>query len=299
MRELTSPAVVKQIIKKHGFKIRKSLGQNFLLDANFIEKIVGAANLNQEDLVFEIGPGLGVLTRELAQSAGQVLAVEIDQNLLPILAETVGYLPNVEVIHGDALKIDFDQLAAEKTGQNFGPEAKGYKLVANLPYYITTPILMHMLDSGFNLDVLVVMMQKEVADRMKAAPGGKDYGSLSVAVQYYTIPEVVARVPKDVFFPAPEVESSVIRLTRRKTPPVVLNSEEIFFKVVRAAFGQRRKTLINSLTGSGLADKEYWNVILSEVEIDPTRRGETLSLEEFARLANSYEIMIRSTGVTK
>lgn len=290
MKELTSPTVVREIIQSHGFKVRKALGQNFLMDANIIEKIVQAANLTENDLVFEIGPGLGVLTRRLARSAGKVLAVEIDQNLLPILQETLADLPQAEVVHGDALKVNFDQLASERTGGLFGQGAGAYKLVANLPYYITTPLLMHLLNNGFNLELLVVMMQKEVADRLKAHPGGKDYGSLSVVVQYYTLPEVVARVPKTVFYPAPDVESTVIRLTRRPVPPVKLRSEETFFKVVRAAFGQRRKTLLNSLTGSGLADKETWIEILLQAGIDPVRRGETLSMDEFAQLANGFSL---------
>lgn len=288
MRELTSPSVVKEIINSHGFKVRKALGQNFLMDANIIDKIVNAADLAAEDLVFEIGPGLGVLTRRLARSAGKVIAVEIDQNLLPILQETLADFNNVQIVHADALKVNFDLVAAEHTAGAFGTKAKAFNLVANLPYYITTPILMHLLTSGFNLNKMVVMMQKEVADRLQASPGGKDYGSLSVAVQYYTVPEIVARVPKTVFYPAPEVESAVIRLTRRKVPPVSLQNEEMFFKIVRAAFGQRRKTLLNSLTGSGLADKETWLKILRDIEIEPSRRGETLSIEDFALLANTF-----------
>ncbi|GAB6179083.1 16S rRNA (adenine(1518)-N(6)/adenine(1519)-N(6)) -dimethyltransferase RsmA [Desulfotomaculum defluvii] len=288
MRELTSPSVVKDIINSYRFKIRKSLGQNFLMDANIIDKIVNAADLTPEDLVFEIGPGLGVLTRRLACSAGKVIAVEIDQNLLPILQETLAEFDNAKVVHADALKVNFDQIAAEHTAGAFGTNGNSFNLVANLPYYITTPILMHLLTSGFNFNRMVVMMQKEVADRMQASPGGKDYGSLSVAVQYYTIPEIVTRVPKTVFYPAPDVESAVIRLTRRKNPPVNLQNEEMFFKVVRAAFGQRRKTLLNSLTGSGLAEKEVWLEILSKIGVEPTRRGETLSIEDFAMLANTF-----------
>lgn len=290
MRELTSPSTVKQIIQAHGFKVRKSLGQNFLMDANIIEKIVQAGNVTEEDLVFEIGPGLGVLTRRIARSAGRALAVELDNNLLPILKETLAEYPNADVVHADALKVNFDQLAAERTEGEFGPQGKAYKLIANLPYYITTPIIMHMLTSGFNLESLVVMMQKEVADRLQASPGGKEYGSLSVVVQYYTLPEIVTKVPRTVFYPAPDVDSAVIKLTRRPAPPVKLHSEENFFKVVRAAFGQRRKTLLNSLTGSGLDSKETWLELLSQTGIDPARRGETLSLEEFATLANAFSI---------
>ena len=293
MRELTSPTVVREIIRSHGFQVRKSLGQNFLLDANIIDRIVRQANISNQDLVFEIGPGLGVLTRRLAKEAGKVIAVELDNRLLPILAETLADYPNAEVIHGDALKVDFDQAAAERTGGQFGSQGKGYKLVANLPYYITTPILMHLITSGFHVDLLVVMMQKEVAERLQASPGSKDYGSLSVAVQYYTIPEIVVRVPKTVFYPAPDVESAVIRLTKRVEPPVQVTNEEDFFRVVRAAFGQRRKTLLNSLTGSGLASKEVWQKVLAEAGIDPGRRGETLSIEEFAALANTFCLIAR------
>ena len=289
MRELTSPSIVREIIQAHGFKVRKALGQNFLMDANIIEKIVAAAELTDQDLAFEIGPGLGVLTRRMARSASQVIAVELDTHLLPILQETLAEYPNASVVHGDALKVDFDKLAEDRTDGVFGQGGKSYKLVANLPYYITTPLLIHLISSGFNLERLVVMMQKEVADRLQASPGGKEYGSLSVLVQYYTLPEIVTKVPKTVFYPAPEVDSAVIRLTRRKTPPVQVANEELFFKVVRAAFGQRRKTLINSLTGSGLADKETWQEVLSNAGIDSARRGETLSLEEFAVLANTFE----------
>lgn len=288
MRELTSPSAVRKIIQAHGFKVRKALGQNFLMDANIIEKIVRFADLTEQDLTFEIGPGLGVLTRRLARSAGRVIAVELDQNLLPILQETLADFPNAEVVHGDALKVDFDRLAEERTAGVFGRQGKKYKLVANLPYYITTPLLMHLLTNGFNLERLVVMMQREVADRLQASPGGKDYGSLSVAVQYYTVPEIVVRVPKTVFYPAPDVDSAVVRLTKREAPPVDVTSEELFFKVVRAAFGQRRKTLLNSLTGSGLAARETWLEVLSKTGIDPARRGETLSLQEFADLANTF-----------
>lgn len=289
MRELTSPSMVREIIQAHGFRVRKALGQNFLMDANIIEKIVTAAEITDQDLAFEIGPGLGVLTRKMARSAGQVVAVELDTHLLPILQETLAEFPNATVVHGDALKVDFDTLAQERTNGAFGAQGKAYKLVANLPYYITTPLLIHLITSGFNLERLVVMMQKEVADRLQAAPGSKEYGSLSVMVQYYTLPQIVTKVPKTVFYPAPDVDSAVIRLIRRETPPVQVVSEELFFKVVRAAFGQRRKTLINSLTGSGLADKETWLEVLGSVGIDPTRRGETLSLEEFAALANTFE----------
>ncbi|SHF12501.1 dimethyladenosine transferase [Desulforamulus putei DSM 12395] len=294
MRELTSPSAVREIIRAHGFKVRKALGQNFLMDANIIEKIIQSAHLTDRDLVFEIGPGLGALTRRLARSAGTVIAIELDVNLLPILQETLADFPNARVVHGDALKVDFDRLAREQTGGAFGQQGKRYKLVANLPYYITTPILMHLLTGGFNLERLVVMIQKEVADRLQASPGGKDYGSLSVAVQYYTVPEMVARVPKTVFYPAPDVDSAVIRLTRREVPPVKVTSEELFFKVVRAAFGQRRKTLLNSLTGSGLADRETWLEVLAEAGIEPARRGETLSLQEFAHLANVFHLRVHS-----
>lgn len=288
MTELTSSSAVRGMLARHDFRLKKSLGQNFLMDQNIVVKIIQAAGLTGADLVMEIGPGLGTMTKQMAALAGQVIAVEVDRTLLPILAETLPQ-DKVQVVNADALQVDFDRLAAEATGGEFGPGGKSYKLLANLPYYITTPLVMHLLTNRFNLQVLVIMIQKEVADRLQAAPGGKDYGSLSVAVQYYTIPEIVCRVPRTVFYPAPEVDSTVIKLTVRDQPPVQVLNEQDFFTVVRASFAQRRKTILNSLFGSGLGrSKEQWLKTLTDAGIDPGRRGETLSLEEFASLANCY-----------
>jgi 16S rRNA (adenine1518-N6/adenine1519-N6)-dimethyltransferase len=226
------------------------------------------------------------LTSALAEQAGQVLAVEVDKKLEPILAETLADYTNTQVVFTDAMKVDFDQLVYEKTAGKFGSH-RSYKLVANLPYYITTPLIMHMLENKFNLDTLVLMMQKEVALRLVANPGTKEYGALTVAVQYYTEPEIAFKVPPTVFHPRPEVESAVIRLRVRTRPAVTVNDEKIFFLVVRAAFGQRRKTLLNALTGAKIFfAKEKWENVLHILGIDPKRRGETLSIGEFAQIAN-------------
>ena len=288
MRDLWSPAKVAEILKQHHFYTAKSLGQNFLVDANIINKIISAAEISSQDLVIEIGTGIGVLTGALAEKAHKVIAVEVDKRLIPILEDTLAAYNNIDVVLADAMKVNFDRLAHEKTGGFFGNEAKSYKLVANLPYYITTPLIMHLLTNKFNLDSLVIMVQKEVAMRMAARPNNKDYGAMTVAVQYYTRPEIVFKVPRTVFFPQPEVDSAVVKLQRRKNPAVEVKDESIFFKVVRAAFGQRRKTLLNALAGSdmGIA-KEKLTEVLSEVNIDGRRRGETLSMEEFALIANN------------
>lgn len=289
MIQVASPAVVRSIMRRHNISCHKSLGQNFLVDLNIIKKILDSAELTPSDLVLEIGPGLGALTTQAAQNAGKVLAVEVDRGLLPVLAETLEGAGNVEVIEGDALKTDFDRLAAEKTGGLFGRDGKKYKLVANLPYYITSPLLMHLLTNRFNFSTAVVMVQLEVAERLAGGPGTKQYGALSVAVQYYTESKILFKVPRSVFFPAPEVDSAVVRLSKRVQPAVFVQDEGTFFKVVRAAFAQRRKTLLNSLDGSGLGpDKVTWLKILERCSIDPSRRGETLTLAEFASLTGAY-----------
>lgn len=288
MIEVASPAAVRSLMQRHGLSCRKSLGQNFLIDANIINKIIAAAELTPSDLVVEIGPGLGALTARAAGSAGKVLAVEVDRGLLKVLAETLEGAGDLAVIHGDALEIDFDRLAHEQTAGAFGRGGKSYKLLANLPYYITSPLLLHLLLKRFNISLLVVMIQLEVAARLAAAPGSKDYGSLSVVVQYYTEPKFLFRVPRTVFYPPPGVDSAVVRLATRPRPAVAVRDEAVFFKVVRASFGKRRKTLLNSLAGSGLGpDRETWQEVLEKAGIDPGRRGETLSLEEFAALADS------------
>lgn len=288
MRDLWSPAKVSEILKQHNFHTTKSLGQNFLVDANIINKIISTAEISNQDLVIEIGTGIGVLTGALAEKANKVIAVEIDKRLIPILEDTLAAYNNIEVVLADAMKVNFDRLAQEKTNGCFGSKGKSYKLVANLPYYITTPLIMHLLSNKFNLDSLVIMVQKEVAMRLAAGPNNKNYGAITVAVQYYTRPEIVFKVPRTVFYPRPDVDSAVVKLQRRKKPPVAVKDEDVFFKVVRAAFGQRRKTLLNALTGSdmGIA-KEKLIEVLSEVDIDYKRRGETLSLEEFALIANN------------
>jgi len=287
--EISSPAAARAIMQRYGIAARKSLGQNFLIDRNIIKKIVAAAEMTPDDLVVEIGPGLGALTVQAARGAGRVLAVELDRGLIPALAEILAGVENVEVIQGDALEVDFDGLVAGRTGGAFGRGGKKYKLLANLPYYITTPILMRLLLERFNIALMIIMVQQEVAARMAAAPGGKDYGALSVAVQYFAEPEALFRVPGTVFSPPPGVDSAVIRLLARPVPAVAVRDEETFFKVVRAAFGRRRKTLLNSLAGSGLGPgKETWRRILAGAGIDPGRRGETLTLAEFASITEGF-----------
>lgn len=289
MIEATSPAVVRSIMQRFGISCRKSLGQNFLIDANIVNKITAAAGLTESDLVVEIGPGLGALTSRIARNAGKVLAVEVDGGLLPALAEVLEGVENVEVVQGDALKINFDTMVGEKTGGKFGRGVEKYKLMANLPYYITSPLLLHLLLSRFNISLIVVMVQKEVAARLAASPGTKAYGALSLAVQYFTEPKMLFHVPRTVFLPQPDVDSVVVRLAVRPEPAVAVHNEEVFFKIIRAAFGQRRKTLLNSLAGSNLdADRETCLRVLRNADINPGRRGETLSLKEFAVLADRF-----------
>lgn len=285
MERIATPGATRRLIRKHGFHIRKSLGQNFLVEPKFIDKIVSAAQLDRESIVIEIGPGMGGLTQALAGAAGFVVAVEIDQALVRILKESLAALSNVSVIHGDAMKTDFNLLAGQlQEREKYLPE---YKIVANLPYYITTPVIMRILEGDYRYSALVLMVQKEVALRMMAKPGTKDYGALSIGVQFRCLPTLVAQVPKTVFYPQPEVESAVIRLEKRAVPPVKVADQGLMFELVRAAFGQRRKTFLNALRGSGMdKTKEEWEEFLRDCDIDPVRRGETLSIEEFARLAN-------------
>lgn len=284
--KLYSPATVKYLADKYGFHFQKNLGQNFLIDGNIVNKIVDSATLTSQDLVLEIGAGIGTLTQALSEKAGQVIVIEIDKNLLPILDETLGECDNIKIHVGNALKTNFDELVSARTKGEFGPGGRPYKIVANLPYYITSPLIMHSLENHFNISEIVIMVQKEVADRLTAKPGNKDYGALTVSVNYYSQPENVLRVPKKVFIPQPEVESAVVKLKVMENPPVKVKSENLFFQVVKAAFGQRRKTLANTL--SGIVDrKETIKQILTSLEIDPGRRGETLSLDEFAYIANA------------
>jgi len=283
MGSLTSPREVKALMEKYGFQFSKRLGQNFLIDENILKKILQGAEVCRNDYVLEIGPGIGTMTEALAKSAGQVVSVEIDSALIPILQDTVGHYPNVKIIHGDILDIDLDNLV------NVEFEGKPFKVVANLPYYITTAIIMGLLEKKLPFQSITVMIQKEVAERMAAKPGTKDYGSLSVAVQYYTRTSLVAKAPASVFMPPPKVDSMVIRMDRLQTPSVEVQDESLFFSVVKAAFANRRKTLLNNLSTYpvlGLS-KDKALQVLEQCGISPQRRGETLSIEEFALLSDS------------
>lgn len=284
MKDIATPSRTREILKKYGFAFKKSFGQNFLVDPNVLNRITEAAGLTKETAAIEIGPGIGALTEHLARKAGKVVAFEIDKRLLPILKDTLSPYKNVEIIHQDVLKANVKEVIKE--------ELSGYSdimVVANLPYYVTTPIIMKLLEECLPIRGLVVMMQKEVADRLSAQPGTKEYGSLSIAVQYYTEAKTAFVVPKTVFIPQPNVDSAVIHLKRRTKPLVEVDNESFFFSLVKAAFAQRRKTLINNLTSqmpNGKEKKEQILNILAEAEIDPSRRGESLSIQEFARLSN-------------
>lgn len=282
--KLYSPATIKDIRERYGFRLTKSLGQNFLTDKNIIDNIIEASNIGENDLVIEIGPGIGVITKEAAAKAGSVIAVEIDKNLIPILQETLADETNVKIINRDILKTDLTAVIEEE--KKYFPQMESVRIIGNLPYYITTPIIMKLLEDGVPADSITVMMQKEVADRIKAAPGNKERGALSVAVQYYCQVVKVTDVPKEVFVPAPKVDSTVLRLDIRKEKPVELKDDKLFFKAVKSGFAQRRKTLLNSLaSGTGLG-KDKIGQILEEAGIDPGRRAETLDIDEFAKIAN-------------
>lgn len=280
MDRLSSHRATKEVVNKHNFKFSKSLGQNFLIDDNVIDRILEGARLSETDRIIEVGPGIGTLTREMGKVAENLVAIEIDKTLIPILKETLADLDNVEVVNEDILKVDVQGLINEKL--NGGP----VKLVANLPYYITTPIVMKFLEEDIPVTDIVVMVQKEVADRMNAKPSTKDYGALSVAVQYYCDTEIVAKAPRHMFVPQPNVDSIVIGLHVRDEKKYVVDNEEIFFKTVKASFGQRRKTLLNSLGGLGFLSKDQIREALQAANIDEKRRGETLSIDEFANLSN-------------
>lgn len=281
MKSLSSPRIVKEIVEKYNFKFSKGLGQNFLIDDNVLDKIVEGAEITENDVVIEVGPGIGTLTQKIADIAKQVIAIEIDDTLIPILEETLSDYDNIKVIHADVLKVDLKKLIAEEFGE------QKPKVVANLPYYVTTPIIMRFLEEQIPVSDIVVMIQKEVADRMVSKPNCKAYGSLSVAVQYYCEPSVVAKVPRTVFIPQPNVESTVIRLKVLDNPSVEVIDHAIFLKTVRSGFGKRRKTLLNALSSGTLGlDKETITAALKEAVIDPIRRAETLDINEFAHLAN-------------
>ncbi len=270
-----------QVLQKYQFRFQKKYGQNFLIDTGVLDRIMAAAEITGEDCVLEIGPGIGTMTQYLAERAREVVAVEIDKNLIPILEETLAGYSNVTLINEDILKVDVNRLAEEKNG------GRPVKVVANLPYYITTPIIMGLFEQHVPLKSITIMVQREVAERMQAGPGTKDYGALSLAVQYYAKPEVVAKVPPNCFMPRPTVGSAVIRLTRYDKPPVRVENEEKMFALIRAAFNQRRKTLVNALgnaTGLGVT-KESVAEALEQMHLAPTIRGEALTLEQFAVLS--------------
>ena len=282
MANLGNPKNTIEIIQKYEFMFQKKFGQNFLIDTHVLEKIISAAGITKNDCVLEIGPGIGTMTQYLAENAGHVVAVEIDRNLIPILKETLADYDNVTVINEDILRVDIKALAEEYNG------GKPIKVVANLPYYITTPIIMGLFESGVPIDNITVMVQKEVADRMKEGPGSKDYGALSLAVQYYAEPEIVANVPPNCFIPRPNVGSAVIRLTRHKEMPVEVKDPALMFKIIRASFNQRRKTLQNGLGNAPELPytKEQIAAAIAEMGLTPTIRGEALSLAQFAQLSD-------------
>ena len=282
MATLGIPQNTIAVLQKYNFSFQKKFGQNFLIDTHVLEKIISSADVTKEDFVLEIGPGIGTMTQYLAEHARKVVAVEIDKALIPILEDTLKDYDNVRVINEDILKVDINKLALEENN------GQPIKVVANLPYYITTPIIMGLFESHVPISSITVMVQKEVADRMQVGPGTKDYGALSLAVQYYAKPEIVANVPPNCFMPRPNVGSAVIRLTRHEKPPVLVKDEKLMFRLIRASFNQRRKTLTNGLNNaSDLSfSKEEVAQALEKMELSPTIRGEALTLEQFAKLSD-------------
>ena len=282
---LGTPARTIEILQKYGFRFQKKYGQNFLIDSHVLEKIMDASQITKEDFVLEIGPGIGTMTQYLAEAAREVAAVEIDHSLIPILKDTLKDWDNVTIINDDILKVDIRKLALEKN------DGKPVKVVANLPYYITTPIIMGLFENQVPISSITVMVQKEVADRMQVGPGTKDYGALSLAVQYYARPEIVANVPPNCFMPRPKVGSAVIRLEKYENPPVQVEDEKLMFRIIRASFNQRRKTLVNSLKNSNELSysKEEIESVLEKIGIPLNIRGEALTLEQFADIANGFK----------
>lgn len=280
MEHLTNPVYMQAVLRRHGFRFQKKYGQNFLMNEGVLQSMVDAAGVTKDDFILEIGPGMGTLTQVLSERAGKVLAVELDDNLIPILEDTLFGRSNVEVMHADILKVDLHQIAEEKNG------GKPMKVAANLPYYITTPILMELLTKKVPMESVTVMVQKEVALRMQAGPGSKDYGALSLAIQYYTEPKLVCIAAPDDFMPPPKVESAVIHLKMREEPAVTDVDEKALFTVIKAVFAQRRKTLLNSLSnGPGMTnDKQKIRDVICDMGWEETIRGEKLTLEEFASL---------------
>lgn len=282
MASLGIPKNTIEVLQKYQFNFQKRFGQNFLIDTSVLDRIVSAAEIGKDDCVLEIGPGIGTMTQYLAESAREVIAVEIDKNLIPILEDTLSEYGNVSVINDDIMKVDINRIAREQNG------GKPIKVVANLPYYITTPIILGLFENHVPLDSITVMVQKEVADRMQVGPGTKDYGALSLAVQYYARPEIVANVPPNCFIPRPNVSSAVIRLTRYEEPPVRVGDEKKMFALIRASFNQRRKTLANSLgnaPGLGLTRQRVTEA-LEQMRLPATIRGEALTLGQFAELSD-------------
>lgn len=284
---LGNPQNTIEILQKYHFNFQKKFGQNFLIDTHVLEKIISAAGITKDDMVLEIGPGIGTMTQYLAEAAGKVAAVEIDKNLIPILEDTLSEYDNVMVINDDVLKVDIRGLVEKENG------GRPVKVVANLPYYITTPIIMGLFEGNVPVESITVMVQKEVADRMKTGPGSKEYGALSLAVQYYANPEIVANVPPNCFMPRPNVGSAVIRLTRHETPVVDVKDEKLMFRIIRASFNQRRKTLVNGLKNSGEINfsKEQIEAAITIIGKPLTIRGEALTLAEFAALSNAFSDM--------
>lgn len=281
---LGNPKYTIEVLQKYNFAFQKRFGQNFLIDTHVLEKIIASANITKDDFVLEIGPGIGTMTQYLAEAAREVAAVEIDNTLIPILADTLKDWDNVTVINNDVLKVDLRQLAIEKNG------GRPIKVVANLPYYITTPIIMGLFENKVPIDSITIMVQKEVADRMQVGPGTKDYGALSLAVQYYAKPQIVANVPPNCFMPRPKVGSAVIRLEKYEQPPVQVKDEKMMFRIIRASFNQRRKTLVNGLKNSQELSftKEEIEKALTVCGLSLSVRGEALTLVQFAELANAF-----------
>lgn len=280
--KLGNPKSTIEVIQKYNFDFQKKFGQNFLIDEHVLDKIIRAAEITKDDFVLEIGPGIGTMTQYLAENAGKVMAVEIDKNLIPILSETLKDYENVTILNADILKVDIEQIVARQH------QGKPIKIVANLPYYITTPIIMGLFESHVPIDSITVMVQKEVADRMQAGPGTKDYGALSLAVQYYAKPYIAANVPPNCFMPRPKVGSSVIKLTKYKEAPVQVSNETLLFQLIRASFNQRRKTLQNGIKNSSQLNfsKEQVAAALEKMGLSASVRGEVLTLEQFAQLSN-------------
>ena len=282
MATLGNPTNTIEVLQKYNFNFQKKFGQNFLIDTHILEKIIDSAGITKEDCILEIGPGIGTMTQYLAESAREVIAVEIDKALIPILGDTLSVYDNVTVINDDILKVDINRIVEEHNG------GRPVKVVANLPYYITTPIIMGLFEQNVPIESITIMVQKEVAERMQVGPGTKDYGALSLAVQYYASAKIVANVPPNCFIPKPNVGSAVIRLTRYEKPPVEVQDEKFMFAVIRAAFNQRRKTLVNALTNASniQISKEKILETLESMELSPTIRGEALTLAQFAQLSD-------------